>query len=212
MLGANKGVYCYNLFAYCSNNPTNLTDPNGTFAGAIFGLIYAAATVVTTAVTSYAFGQSKPNTGITWEDVGNAIWNTIVFIVDPVGSTIRALNPPAVQEARKKEIVRPKIEVLPREFIKDSTFPSLKRPTFPYNPDMFHPRGLVIGFTEKTTNGWIYKWNIPGTTISIFEWDEDYEKGQHYHVMMPGMKNQHKEGNHYVPGTAIPEPWASMYF
>ena len=30
--------------------------------------------------------------------------------------------------------------------------------------------------------------------------------------MMPGMKNQHKEGNHYVPGTAIPEPWASMYF
>ncbi len=71
---------------------------------------------------------------------------------------------------------------------------------------------LVAGFTEKTTNGWIYKWNIPGTTISIFEWDEDYEKGQHYHVMMPGMKNQHKEGNHYVPGTAIPEPWASMYF
>ena len=139
LLGANKDVYCYNLFAYCSNNPTNLTDPNGTFAGAIFGLIYAAATVVTTAVTSYAFGQSKPNTGITCEDVGNAIWNTIVFIVDPVGSTIRALNPPAVQEARKKEIVRPKIEVLPREFIKDSTFPSLKRPTFPYNPDMFHP-------------------------------------------------------------------------
>ncbi len=88
LLGANKDVYCYNLFAYCSNNPTNLTDPNGTFAGAIFGLIYAAATVVTTAVTSYAFGQSKPNTGITWEDVGNAIWNTIVFIVDPVGSTI----------------------------------------------------------------------------------------------------------------------------
>ena len=36
---------------------------------------------------------------------------------------------------------------------------------------------LVAGFTEKTTNGWIYKWNIPGTTISIFEWDEDYEKG-----------------------------------
>ena len=31
-------------------------------------------------------------------------------------------------------------------------------------------------------------------------------------VMMPGMDNQHKEGNHYVPGTAIPEPWASMYF
>ena len=26
------------------------------------------------------------------------------------------------------------------------------------------------------------------------------------------MDNQHKEGNHYVPGTAIPEPWASMYF
>ena len=101
LLGANKGVYCYNLFAYCSNNPTNLTDSNGTFAWAIFGLIYAAAIVVTAAVTSYAFGQSKPNTGITWEDVGNTIWNTIVFIVDLVGSTVRALNPPAVQSTQK---------------------------------------------------------------------------------------------------------------
>ena len=83
LLGANKDIYSYNLFAYCSNNPTNLEDQDGTFAGAIFGLIYAAATAVTVAVTSYAAGQSKSNTGITWEDVGNAVWNTITCIVDP---------------------------------------------------------------------------------------------------------------------------------
>ena len=148
MLGANKDVYCYNLFAYCSNNPTNLTDPNGTFAGAIFGLIYAAATVVTTAVTSYAFGQSKPNTGITWEDVGNAIWNTIVFIVDPVGSTIRALNPPAVQSTQKEQVAdrantTPIVHSVPIR----TGWPKLDKPRFPVAPELFHPNGLyrVVG-------------------------------------------------------------------
>ena len=65
-------------------------------------MIYAAATAVTAAVTSYAAGQSKSNTGITWEDVGNAVWNTITCIVDPIGSIVRALNPPAVQSTHKR--------------------------------------------------------------------------------------------------------------
>ena len=214
LLGANKDVYCYNLFAYCSNNPTNLTDPNGTFAGAIFGLIYAAATVVTTAVTSYAFGQSKPNTGITWEDVGNAIWNTIVFIVDPVGSTIRALNPPAVQSTQKEQVAdrantTPIVHSVPIR----TGWPKLDKPRFPVAPELFHPNGLYISFREHINRGWAVKWNIPNTKITIFEWNQDCTDivGQHYHCLTPEMNNKHG-GDHYHPGDLIPEPWASLYF
>ena len=31
----------------------------------------------------------------------------------------------------------------------------------------------------------IIKWVIPGTTKAIFEWDEDYSIGTHYHAMLP---------------------------
>lgn len=214
LLGANKDVYCYNLFAYCSNNPTNLTDPNGTFAGAIFGLIYAAATVVTAAVASYAFGQSKPNTGITWEDVGNAIWNTIVFIVDPVGSTVRALNPPAVQSTQKEQVAdrantTPIVHSVPIR----TGWPKLDKPRFPVAPELFHPNGLYISFREHINRGWAVKWNIPNTKITIFEWNQDCTDivGQHYHCLTPEMNNKHG-GDHYHPGDLIPEPWASLYF
>ena len=55
--------------------------------------------------------NQKSNTGITWEDVGNAVWNTITCIVDPIGSIVRALNPPAVQSTQK-EIGRERIPFL----------------------------------------------------------------------------------------------------
>ena len=212
LLGANKDVYCYNLFAYCSNNPTNLTDPNGTFAGAIFGLIYAAATVVTTAVTSYAFGQSKPNTGITWEDVGNAIWNTIVFIVDPVGSTIRALNPPVVQSTQKEQVAdrantTPIVHSVPIR----TGWPKLDKPRFPADPALFHPQGLIITTDIMTPNGQVLKWTYPSSKYAIFEWNEDYAKGEHYHCLTEAMRNSHS-GDHWKAGDLIPEPWASIYF
>jgi len=33
LLGANKDIICYNLYAYVSNNPINNTDSNGEFLG-----------------------------------------------------------------------------------------------------------------------------------------------------------------------------------
>ena len=212
LLGANKDIYSYNLFAYCSNNPTNLEDQDGTFAGAIFGLIYAAATAVTVAVTSYAAGQSKSNTGITWEDVGNAVWNTITCIVDPIGSIVRALNPPAVQSTQKEQVedranTTPIVHSVPIR----TGWPKLDKPRFPADPALFHPKGLIITTDLMTPNGQILKWTYPSSKYAIFEWNEDYAKGEHYHCLTEAMRNSHS-GDHWKAGDLIPEPWASIYF
>ena len=212
LLGANEDIYSYNLFAYCSNNPINLIDPNGTFAGAIFGLICAAVTAITAAVTSYAVGQSKPNTGITWEDVGNAVWNTITFIVDPVGSIVRAVNPPAVQSTQKEQVedranTTPIVHSVPIR----TGWPKLDKPRFPADPALFHPKGLIITTDLMTPNGQILKWTYPSSKYAIFEWNEDYAKGEHYHCLTEAMRNSHS-GDHWKAGDLIPEPWASIYF
>ena len=60
-------------------------------------------------------------------------------------------------------------------------------------------------------NGGIIKWEIPGTDIAIFEWNEDYIHGTHYHALFAHWKNQH-DNMHYQIGTVVPEPWQSAYF
>ena len=61
-------------------------------------------------------------------------------------------------------------------------------------------------------HGGVFKWTIPGTSIAIFEWNEDYLQGSHYHAMLPEWSNRHVNGIHYLPGEVIPEPWQSMFF
>ena len=60
---------------------------------------------------------------------------------------------------------------------------------------------------------------------AVFEWNEDYKYGSHYHVM-PFGSNKHTgvhyhiipfngsdHGNmHYWPGLVVPEPYNSLYF
>ena len=61
------------------------------------------------------------------------------------------------------------------------------------------------------SNGGIIKWEIPGTKIAVFEWDEDRKKGSHYHIMEVWQNNEH-DGVHYPIGAEVPEPWQSIYF
>jgi hypothetical protein len=60
-------------------------------------------------------------------------------------------------------------------------------------------------------NGGIIKWEIPNTRIAIFEWNEDWDNGPHYHTMKVEWKNKHY-GIHYPIGSEVPEPWRSIYF
>ncbi len=85
---------------------------------------------------------------------------------------------------------------------------------FPYSPFEFWPTGLVFKIHVPIgcgRNGGVIKWEQPGTKIAIFEWNEDYKTGSHYHVLKPEDNNQH-DGIHYYPGMLIPEPWNTIYF
>lgn len=75
---------------------------------------------------------------------------------------------------------------------------------FPLIPETFAPRGLIMKIYSGTSNGRFIKW-FDASGIMIFEWDEDLTHGSHYHIMA-------HDGLHYLPGTIVPEPYASMYF
>ena len=60
-------------------------------------------------------------------------------------------------------------------------------------------------------NGLIITWSDPVTKVTIFEWDEDYKYGPHYHALLPSQNSEHDQ-THYQPGTPVPEPWRSTYF
>lgn len=60
-------------------------------------------------------------------------------------------------------------------------------------------------------NGGVIKWFIPNTNIVVFEWDEDYKYGSHYHAMREELGSKHLK-DHIKPGSPIAEPWRSKYF
>ena len=90
-------------------------------------------------------------------------------------------------------------------------WPKLDKPRFPADPALFHPQGLIITTDIMTPNGQVLKWTYPSSKYAIFEWNEDYAKGEHYHCLTEAMRNSHS-GDHWKAGDLIPEPWASIYF
>ena len=55
----------------------------------------------------------------------------------------------------------------------------------------------------------IIKWFDPVSGIAVFEWNEDKEKGEHYHI--PDIFGIHL-GDHIYPNTPVPEPYNTIYF
>lgn len=60
-------------------------------------------------------------------------------------------------------------------------------------------------------NGRIIEWRDPISKAKIFEWDEDFNNGSHYHAMLIEWDGNH-HNMHYLPGTPVLEPWNSIYF
>jgi len=52
---------------------------------------------------------------------------------------------------------------------------------------------------------------VLGSRYTIFEWNEDFNYGSHYHVMLVEWDGHHN-GLHFNPGDAVPEPWNTQYF
>lgn len=96
---------------------------------------------------------------------------------------------------------------------KDIAVPSQskRKAYFTVDPYQFNPRGLVMTEYPGSRNGRIIMWKDPISQITIFEWDEDFKNGSHYHTMLIEWGGKHN-GPHYLPGTPVPEPWNSIYF
>ena len=185
-----QGISGNNMFAYCGNNPVNRYDPDGdAFLAAI------------------AIG-------------GAAVWKFGAAVVAFLGAlfTINSVakNPPALPPITiPKFEFKPKIEEKAKEEEKDkdvTVSPPIKRQAyFPADPYSFRPKGLTMREYAGTYNGRIIEWRDPISKAKIFEWNEDLRYGSHYHVMLIEWDGQH-QGNHYLPGAPVPEPWNSIYF
>ena len=199
LLGANQDLLSYNLFAYCSNNPVNCSDPTGQYVleGAVLLGIVAAAFL---------------GTGIAFGTVGAQIASQQLhrtFNYNPPAARHfptynEIVNNPAIQIAPNSNS-----EVRSKEEEKDTAAPtsSKKKIVFPLLPAEFCPRGLTPVPRGKTKNGLIITWMDPVTNIAVFSWHENpnFSNGPHYHISsLPEA--------HFYAGETVPEPWASLYF
>ena len=88
--------------------------------------------------------------------------------------------------------------------------PDRKQAYFTESPYAFVPRGLIMVEYPGIYNGRIIVWKDPISSITIFEWDEDFQYGSHYYILLPG-SGKHS-GDHIPAGTPVPEPWNTIYF
>ena len=198
-LGGNGGIQSYNLFAYCSNDPINHSDPTGKVVSDAIGagvvaivIIAVGLIVITTAAISL---PASPLIAIPGSnDVIDGLRRSLGTIRDSVTEGIENLRRGTERIAR--DITQEKVDPVLRP---------KKRAIFTLNPYDFKPIGLVMRVFPGTKNGMIIGWLDFVANKEVFRWDENpnYSNGPHYHIYGTG---------HYYPGTAVPEPYATIYF
>ena len=202
-----QGLFGNNMFGYCGNNPVNRFDPTGHFWSGVWNFIKTAVTEVGKAIG--AISPVYAGCG------GAAAIDGPLLIADAIAlgiaavCTIRAVSKGIYITAKTPSISRPKT----KEREKAITIPRSpkKRAYFTVSPYDFTPKGLVMKEFPGTKNGRIIEWRDPISQAKIFEWNEDFRNGSHYHAMMIEWDGKH-DGMHYVPGTPVPEPWNWIYF
>ena len=197
-INANGDMLGFNMFAYCSNNPVMYLDYSGQFV--ILGIVLtsdALFKIITSAIIAIAaidaISSDKSNDVITLPPI-TVPWGNPVGIIKI--------------KDHKKSVPVP---ISLTGEIAASKIKKHKQAVFPENPYDFHPRGLIMKEYPGTKNGRIIEWKDPLSGIKIFEWNEDFHYGAHYHVMLPEWNGAHK-GIHYKPGFLVPEPWNTIYF
>ena len=134
--------------------------------------------------------------------VSNVLNHSMTYVSDAFNSSVKS---DLKSDAYTKDAVIP------------TEPPNKVQAIYPENPFDFNPNGLIRTIRVDIGNGktgGIIQWIIPGVEnkdIVIFEWDEDYKKGAHYHAMLPIDKNIH-QGDHNCPGDPVAEPWNTEYF
>ena len=198
ILGANQDVLSYNLFAYCSNNPISRADPTGAFLLELAVASVAAMTIAVSGMTALsALGVAGAQTA--QRQMTRSIQRSWSNHMEMVKKAIGYPSASASAKASEQE----KDKAIPKQ--------PKKQAFFTVNPYDFTPKGLVMREFSGTYNGRIIEWRDPVSKAKIFEWNEDFRYGPHYHAMMIGWGEDHMDV-HYLPGTPVPEPWNSLYF
>ena len=180
------------MFTYCGNNPVNRADAGGEFFFAALSLgtmlKLAGALLFTFAATAI----------LTTPAVQQGISDAAVSIGTSISS--------AFSKSKSDEQERSKS--VPKEVTKSKLN---NQAYFTANPYEFNPKGLVRTEYAGTKNGKIIEWRDPNLNVKVFEWNEDFKNGSHYHAMLIEWDGNH-HGTHYLPGTPEPEPRNSVYF
>ena len=189
VVGRKGSVLDHNLFAYCHNNPVTFSDPEGKsslgMAGAMTGnpLLFLAGMALAMFVS---IALPKPST------------HSKPRLVVIQGGASNSNDPSPTPNPGPGPVIAEVVNTAKPE--EKEQEPVL----FPEDPADFHPRGLLIGTWQTPDNGLVIKW-IERPKREVFEWNEDLNHSSHYHIRELG-------GDHYQPGTPIPEPYATIYF
>ncbi len=188
-----QGLLGNNMYLYCNNNPVMYVDPSGEsfvgviIAGGIGFFEIAKATVIAVGVVITTIGVGTAVLPQAKEQVG--------FLQSLFTASDSELDDTGVESVDYP--------------IKNRDY---KQAYFPVNPYDFHPNGLKMKFYAGTTNGAIIKWFSPNGVV-VFEWNEDWQHGSHYHALFPEYDGNHqKNGPHYIAGEPVPEPFNTIYF
>ena len=119
--------------------------------------------------------------------------------------------PNAAQRAKERALAFSQAKAEEREKAIAEESKKKNQAYFPLNPYEFMPVGLIMSAYPGTKNGRIIQWKDPITKVIMFEWDEAFDQGPHYHALIDKKLGLH-DGNHYLPGDKVPEPLNTIYF
>ena len=192
------------MFVYCGNNPINRIDQSGYLWSEVWSVVKSVASEISRAITTFAPAYTTVGAATVLDgplpagDVIALIGATVITVAAVGYGTYQAISSSIDQtKEREKEIAIAEKNRRQAYFNED-----------PYD---FNPAGLVRTEYPGTKNGRIIEWRDPVSKAKIFEWNEDYKNGAHYHAMLIEWDGRH-DGMHYLPGTPVPEPWNTMYF
>ncbi|MBI6871803.1 RHS repeat-associated core domain-containing protein [Clostridium aciditolerans] len=194
-LGGKVGeLVSHNMFAYCVNNPVNMQDSNGNWP-TLTEMWQSAKSAVTGVVNTIK------------QHLVTAAVTAGVALVAAVGINY------VIKHPRTASIISGGASVAKNQSDKVSKGVNGVSKTFPKNPHDFNPIGLKkLEFNTKA-NGRIIKW-LDDTKKALFEWNEDLQYGEHYHITPDGenrIPHPTTENTHILPGDPIPDDFIHLF-
>ena len=198
------------MFAYCGNNPVNRSDSSGHFFDEIWEFAKSAGESIKNVMNSWsqAYSYCRQISDLDGPSPYFDVFAAIGMISVTAGAVVYGACQAFASSLPSFSI--PNVETKEKEVMWPAPL-SKNQAYFPKNPYDFNPNGLIRTEYPGTKNGRIIEWKTPLDGYRIFEWDEDFMHGAHYHTFLIEWDGNHN-CMHYYPGMAVPEPWNMFYF